>query len=306
MILVSGEALVDLVIEPSGATTAAIGGGPFNTARAIARLGSPVAFHSPISNDRYGALISQQLRDDGVQEWAVCATTTPTTLAAASLDDDGAATYRFYLTDTSITAVRPIALPDGLHSLHVGTLALVIPQFLAAVQQMVDALGESTLLFVDPNCRPSATPDRDAFATALRPMIARADVVKVSSDDLAFLGNGGDPLPAEALLSWGARVVLHTDGPHSVVVHTGAGRRSLPVPQVDVVDTIGAGDAFDGGFLAWWQQAGLGRDDLGDLDALCAAAAAGVAVAAVNCTRRGADAPTAAELGASWQPTQRG
>ncbi len=99
--------------------------------------------------------------------------------------------------------------------------------------------------------------------------------------------------------------MLHTNGSHYVQIHSATGAVEVPVPKVEVVDTIGAGDAFGGAIAAWWDQAGLGRDDLHDRDAVRAAVAAAIEVAAVSCTRVGAQPPRRAELGNKWSPTRR-
>jgi fructokinase len=96
--------------------------------------------------------------------------------------------------------------------------------------------------------------------------------------------------------------VLHTDGGRAVHIHWKADQTEVPVPTVEVVDTIGAGDAFGGAFAAWWDQAGLGRDDLVGCDAVRAAATAAVEVAAISCTRVGAQPPRRDELGSVWSP----
>ncbi|MGZ4674261.1 MAG: PfkB family carbohydrate kinase, partial [Ilumatobacteraceae bacterium] len=129
--------------------------------------------------------------------------------------------------------------------------------------------------------------------------------VKVSSDDLEFIAPGDPPAGIRMLLDGSAVVVLHTDGGRSVHIHTSAGEIEVPVPPVEVVDTIGAGDAFGGAFAAWWDQAGLRRNDLGDADAVRAAVAASVEVAALSCTRVGAQPPVRAELGQRWNPCRR-
>ena len=152
------------------------------------------------------------------------------------------------------------------------------------------------VVMLDPNCRPRVTPDHGAYVARLRRMLRRADVVKVSTDDLDFIApddHGG----RRGLLESGATVVLHTDGGRACT-STGRRRREIEVavPAVEVVDTIGAGDAFGGAFAAWWDQAGLGRDDLG-IRRGGAAAAAAVEVAAVSCTRAGAQPPRRDELG---------
>jgi fructokinase len=152
---------------------------------------------------------------------------------------------------------------------------------------------------LDPNCRPSATPDPGAFRARIDRIVRRADIVKASDDDLRFLAPD-DPLDAtvERLLGLGARVVLRTHGADDVQVRTRSGHASVPVPPVEVVDTVGAGDAFGGGFLASWTAAGRERDGLASMDLVCASVRMAVRVAALSCSRPGADPPTLAELAA--------
>lgn len=304
MIVVAGEALVDLVIDPAGNVAAKLGGGPFNAARSVARLGSPVAFCGTLSNDRFGVMLQQRLVDDGVGQSLVQHTDLPTTLAAAELDEGGAATYRFYIRDTSAPAVAAVRLPDNITTLHVGTLGFVLEPMASVFEQCVHDVAEHVLVMIDPNCRSKIITDRDEYMQRLGRVLRRADVVKVSTDDLEYMAPDDDPADAaRALLSTGTRVVLHTDGGRATHVHTATGSFDVPVPVVDVADTIGAGDSFGGAFIAWWQQAGLGRTDLTDLAALRAATSAAVQVAAITCTRSGAEPPTAAEMGTGWAPS---
>ena len=304
MIVVAGEALVDLVIDPAGNVAAKLGGGPFNAARSVARLGSPVAFCGTLSTDRFGVMLQQRLVDDGVGQSLVQHTDLPTTLAAAELDDGGAATYRFYIRDTSAPAVAAVRLPDNITALHVGTLGFVLEPMASVFEQCVHDVAEHVLVMIDPNCRSKIITDRDEYMQRLGRVLRRADVVKVSTDDLEYMAPNDDPADAaRALLTAGPRVVLHTDGGRATHVHTATGSFDVPVPAVEVADTIGAGDSFGGAFIAWWQQAGLGRTDLTDLAALRAATSAAVQVAAITCTRSGAEPPTAAEMGAGWAPS---
>lgn len=302
MIVVGGEALVDLVIDPSGGVAAKLGGGPFNAARTIGRLGSPVSFMGALSRDRFGRSLHQQLVADDVDDSLVHFTELPTTLAAAELDESGSATYRFYLTDTSAPLGGVSELPAATRVLHVGTLGMVLEPMGSSLEALTVAAADHVMVLLDPNCRPRVTPDRAGYLARLARMAARADAVKVSTDDLEFIAPGDHAGAIADLRSTGA-VVLHTDGGHSTTVHFPDGTRlEVPVPRVDVVDTIGAGDSFGGAFAAWWHQAGLGRADLGDHAAVEAAVVAGVQVAAVNCTRVGANPPTRAELGDAWRP----
>ncbi|MGZ4722789.1 MAG: PfkB family carbohydrate kinase [Ilumatobacteraceae bacterium] len=305
MIVVGGEALVDLVIDPDGSVVAKLGGGPFNAARSAGRLGSDVAFLGALSLDRFGILLHRQLLTDGVDDSLVQFTNLPTTLAAAELDEHGAASYHFYFAETAAPNLHALPLPPGVGILHIGTLGMVLEPMASTLEAVVRGAGHDVLVLLDPNCRPRVTSDRVGYLARLGRLLLRADAVKVSSDDLEFIAPGDPPAGIRMLLDGSAVVVLHTDGGRSVHIHTSAGEIEVPVPPVEVVDTIGAGDAFGGAFAAWWDQAGLHRSDLGDADAVRDAVVAAVEVAALSCTRVGAQPPVRAELGQRWNPCRR-
>jgi fructokinase len=303
VIVVGGEALVDLVIAPDGGVTAKLGGGPFNAARTAGRLESPVSFLGALSRDRFGSMLHRQLLDDGVDDTLVRFTDLPTTLASAELDAGGSATYHFYLTDTSAPLGGAATLPVDTSVFLVGTLGMVLEPMGTAMEALTVTAAPDVLVVLDPNCRPRVTPDREGYLARLSCMAARADVVKVSTDDLDFISPADHQRAIDHLLAVGTAVVLHTDGGDSVKIHWQSGPRTeVPVPRVAVVDTIGAGDSFGGAVAAWWHEAGLGRADLADHDLLVAAVTAGVQVAAINCTRAGAQPPTRTELGDAWHP----
>jgi fructokinase len=229
----------------------------------------------------------------------------PTTLASAELDESGAATYHFYFSDTAAPNLHPLPLPDDLRILHVGTLGMVLQPMASTLEAVVAGVKDDVIVVMDPNCRPRVTWDRVGYLARLQRMLRRADVVKVSSDDLDFVASHDHEAGVRMLLEGGAWVVLHTDGARSVHIHTAKSHVEVPVPVVEVVDTIGAGDAFGGAFAAWWEQAGLGRADLENGDALNAAVVAAVEVAAVSCTRVGAQPPRRDELGGKWSPARQ-
>ena len=136
-------------------------------------------------------------------------------------------------------------------------------------------------------------------------IVDRADVIKVSADDLDYLFADEQDAGVQRMIDAGVRLVLETNGGHAVRVHGLSDRIDVPVPDVDVVDTIGAGDSFGGAFAAWWDQASLNAKDLSDADTVTAAVRAAVEVAAINCTRPGADSAWYAELGDRWHPAVR-
>lgn len=300
MIVVAGEALIDLLLGPDGSIHAAPGGGPFNAARAMARLGAPAAFLGRLSSDRFGRMLRERLEADGVDLALVVPTDQPTTLAVAELDAGGSATYRFYTDGTSAAGLTPDALPTlpaGTGALHVGTLGLVLEPVASAIEALVSTAPDAGLVMIDLNARPAAMPDRDAWVARIDRLLGRADVVSASLDDLRILRPDLDLAEAAAsVLARGPRVVLLTDGPRPARIVTPRGTTSHEPPRLPVVDTVGAGDSFGGGFLATWILAGRCRPDLDDDAALGDAVRGALMVASLNCTRQGADPPTAAEL----------
>ncbi len=162
-----------------------------------------------------------------------------------------------------------------------------------ALEALVARLAGDALVMVDPNCRPTLALDRGRLARVL----AGTDVVKVSDDDLAWLAPDAEPLEAaRALLRQGPSVVLLTRGPDGAVAITAEREAAVAAPPVEVVDTIGAGDAFSGGWLGYWSEQGLGRAELADPEAVLAATRFACRVAALTCARAGASPPRRAEL----------
>jgi fructokinase len=297
-----GEALIDIIVSADGeVTAAAIGGAPLNTARTLARLDVPVSFLGGVSTDAFGRRIMRMLHADGVGYALGEPMNAPTTLAIAELDEHGAASYRFVFDGTSATLVTPreaiAAVQSDCTVLHVGTLALVLEPLSTATRAVVDAALASQIVMVDPNCRPAVMTGSPVFESTLTAVLSRADVVKVSGDDLAFLYPGERPsTAAEQIHMRTGATVLFTDGAHSVEVICRGGKQVLPVPEVPVVDTVGAGDSFSGGFLAYWTRQGWGREELHELDKVVEAAEFGIKVAGITCQRAGADPPSSAEV----------
>lgn len=304
MISVLGEALIDLVITRAGEVDAELGGAPFNTARACGRLGTGVRFVGAVSDDRFGSMLAARLADDGVDTSALVRVDLPTTLAAAELDDSGAATYRFYIEGTSAPALDTIdpASVDG-RAIFTGGLGLVLEPMADAIAAAIDARRPDQLVMVDVNCRPIVTSDRARYVDRLMGVVACADVVKVSDEDLAYLSPDVEPTAAaRALLDAGPSAVLVTRGAAGVQVLTGDADTIVEVAPVQVVDTIGAGDSFGAGFLSWWVASGAGRDDTGNIDRLVDAVRAANVVAGIVVTRRGAEPPWRSDLPDDWAP----
>src|SRR4051794_29359780 len=309
-IVIAGEALMDLVARDGGDLRPHAGGGPFNAARAAARLGAPVSYLGRLSTDRFGMALRAALAEDGVGLGTAVATDEPTTLALAEVAADGSATYRFYVDGTSAPGLTEddvaAVLPAAPSMLCVGTLGLVFEPSAETLERLVAAAEDGVLVSVDPNVRPAALADEAAFRARLERILARADLVKASADDLAWLhpGSGaaeamqrllGTALPGAG--GGAARAGVVTVGADGALVVPPSGEPvAIAAPPVQVVDTIGAGDAFLGGLLSWWHRAGLGRADLADVAQVIEATCFACRVAALTCGRAGADPPHLSEL----------
>ena len=295
-ILVGGEALYDLVIDADGALTGHPGGGPFNTARTIGRLRQPVAFLGRLSTDRLGATHERILCADGVVPDAIVHTDDPTMLALASLDASGSASWSFYVDGTAaagLTRERALAaLPERVAALHVGTLGLVLEPLATALEAVAEHLAGETMIVLDPNVRPQVIDDEQAYLARIERVIAHSDLVKLSEEDLAWLDRDRPPAAAaQALLERGPAAILVTRGPDGATVVSADGDTAIQPVHAEVVDTIGAGDAFGGAFLAWWISHGLGSSDLAREDLVAEAARFGAVVAARTVASAGASPP---------------
>lgn len=300
MIVVAGEALIDLVVG-SGGVVATPGGAPYNVARGCARLGTPVSLLACLSDDGFGRVLEAGLVDAGVDRALLQRTDRPTTLAVAQLDAEGVAGYTFYVDGTSAPYLVAGQLPEDAGTLVTGGLALAVEPMAGTVERLVVSARPEVLVVLDVNSRPAVVRDRAGHTDRVGRVAARADVIKVSDEDLAYL-RPGEPADAAArqLLAGGARVVVVTAGAKATSIVTARTSERVPVDTTTVVDTVGAGDAFTAGFVTWWCEQGHGRAQLDDVDELARAVRAGHAVAAVAVTRHGADPPTRAELPAAW------
>ena len=297
VILVAGESLVDRVLRPDGTSSEHPGGGPYNSARTIGRLGQDVSLASVLGDDERGRLCLDGLVTSGVNIDQVHIVELPTTVAAAVLDQAGAATYTFDFETSAARQLHDLVVPLGTSFLHVGTLALVLEPFASAVQSAIDSLAPGVALLVDPNCRPSVVSDAASFLGHVRAAVSRADVVKLSDDDLDYLRTLDPSFPGPLeLLDAGTSCVLYTRGSAGVDVMGPWGQTNVPSPKVKVADTVGAGDSLSGGFVAWWTQSQLQRTDLTRQGAVVSATEYAVRVAAITVSRVGAEPPTREDL----------
>jgi len=309
--LVAGESLIDLILSSQGAVHASPGGGPFNTARTIARLGQPTRFLGRFSADPFGQQLTRKLAEDEVDLVVPEQVAEPTALAIVALSGAGIPQYWFHLAGTAgfmldLPAAQQ-ALQADVGALHIGSLGLVVEPMAAGMEALAHNLPAPVLLMLDPNWRARAIPDADAHRTRVHRLLPRTDILKLSTEDLAFLMPGSNvPDAARALLSLGARCVVVTNGPEPVRAFTSDNQLTVPVPPADVLDTVGAGDAFSGGLLAWWTERRLTREHLADPGQLLAALTAATQVAAMTCRRAGADPPWRHEMDAfkDWNHSQ--
>lgn len=300
-LVVAGEALIDLVPRNDGALSPLIGGGPFNTAVAAARMDQPTAFIGCVSRDRFGRAIAAALDDDGVRLDDRLLTDRPTSLAVAEVDAHGSATYGFHLAGTSIEALTPdialSVLPQAASALHVGSLALAREPMVTAMEALVRHMAGRALVMADPNVRPAIIDDYPVWRARLQSLLAAVDVLKVSDADLQLLSPGEPPhRAAEALLNHGPKLVLLTLGAEGAVAIGAFGARKVTAPTVKVVDTIGAGDAFSGAWLARWLEHG---GDLDDAVSVVEATEFACRAASLSCTRAGAAPPFRSEMATS-------
>jgi fructokinase len=301
VIVVCGEALIDMIPNRDGTVREVPGGGPFNTARALARLGVPVAFLGRLSSDPAGRMLADLLAADGVDLRLASVGPEPTTRAVATVWPGGVTEYQFIHQGTSApnlaAEMLPVQLSHEIDAIHIGTLGLVFEPVASSLTGLVRRERAGRLVMVDPNVRTGLMAD-DAYRERLRTLVAESTIVKASETDVQFLLPGMTiEDAAAAMVEWGARLAVVTLGERGSLAAHGRARVSVASPRVDVVDTIGAGDAFGAGLLAWlYDHDRISADLRLEKDELEAAMAYASRVAAITCTRRGADPPWKRDL----------
>lgn len=304
MIGVIGEALIDLEVADGDARrpTAHPGGSPMNVAVALGRLSSEVAFLGRLSGDAFGKLLRTHLAESNVDlRWIVDAPE-PTSLAIVSVGHDGSADYAFHVEGGADWQWRASELPrdPGLDALHTGSIALAVDPGGTVVERWLAGLSTRTTISLDPNVRPALFGDRDAYRERLERWLAFAAIVKVSDEDLEWIYPGADPaVLAERWIAKGRKLVVVTRGGDGSLVWVGGESFAVPAAAADMVDTVGAGDAFSGALLDWLHRHDrLRLEDLQRLSAEEARSAVAFAsrIAAITCSRAGANPPWRSEL----------
>ena len=304
MILISGEALIDLIPDPErpNAYDAVLGGSPYNVAIGLARLGSHTTFVSRISRDGNGDALASALTDNGVDLAYVLRDERPSTLAFVMRGTAKTGSrYAFYLDATSFDGPWPFPTdwPEAGRHLHLGSISAVDPRHgERAVEALKNARERATVSY-DPNIRPLVTPDRNSVAALVERQAALAHVVKASEEDLQWLYPGRSV--EDGLAAWaaaGPRFCVATLGERGAIAMLGSERIHVPAPEIEVVDTVGAGDSFMSALLAAMDKdSALGgasaAPDRASLERWLRFAAA---ASAITCTRKGSNPPTRAEV----------
>ena len=292
-IWVCGEVLIDIL--PTGPV---VGGGPANTAKALARLGHDVYFIDGISSDAYGQVARTELLRDGVNLDLALVSDKPTCTASVTLDAAGGASYEFLIDGTATFDFHSSWLPDPYRFqpqvLHIGTLVTVIEPGASALYDWAMQVAEFAPIVFDPNIRPSVQPDRDLYEAAVEKWAALSAVIKVSDGDLAWLfPEVSIDDVAKRWINDGVFLVVITRGANGIVGFTEDGRVEVPGVKVDVVDTVGAGDTVGAIVVEAMIEHGL-IELRGDRlqEVLSRAAHA----AAITCSRQGAEPPYKHEL----------
>ncbi|KAA5836858.1 carbohydrate kinase [Saccharopolyspora hirsuta] len=307
MIVIGGEALVDLVPDPAtgegelGPLHPLLGGGPYNVAIALGRLGVPAAFYAKVSTDQFGDKLVERLLASDVDVELVQRGPEPTTLAVVGLAEDGSARYSFHTEGTATRFVTARELPERTTALCLGTLGMVLEPGASVYEEaLFREAGRGRFIALDPNIRADLITDADAYRARFRSWLPSVGLLKVSDDDAEWLADGGDVLAAAR--DWqrqGPAAVVLTRGADGLTAVTADGEVTVPGERVEVADTIGAGDTVQAALLAW-----LHRND-----ALSAAGVRGLdreqweralrfaaAAAAITVSRPGAEPPWIGEL----------
>ena len=296
-IWVCGEALIDLI--PRGEQKVAIvGGGPANTAKALARLGFDSYFIDGISTDSFGGMIKDQLLHDGVNLKYAHYSDKQTCTADVSLDKAGVASYVFTIDGTATFDFTNDWLPDPQEIkpvvLQIGTLATIVQPAADVLLEWAKRVAKVAPIVFDPNVRSSVLPDRPKYQEAIAKWAAISEVIKVSEDDLAWLYPEQDQIAiAEDWIKGGSTLVIITKGSYGIIGVTKDDVVSVPGVKIEVVDTVGAGDTVGAIVVEAIVERGL---EVITGDVLREVLVRATKAAAITCSRAGANPPTRAEI----------
>lgn len=320
MILCCGEALIDMVPDGDGFRPCP-GGSPYNSAIAIGRLGAPVAFLGRLSTDFFGRSLVKRLAESGVRTDLIARTDQNSTLAFVSLEQRNEPQYAFYTEGTADRSFSagdlPAKLPEEVDCILFGSISMTMEPVATTIEHLVQKEQGKRVVSFDPNVRPIMIKDREEYLRKVERWMGASTIVKISNADLEFLYPALSlDAAVERMLSLGPALAVVTLGKSgsTAVGKRGRGgdrpgaifRASVPVREVVVADTIGAGDTFHAGFLAWLETHGkMSRDALEALSEaeLTEALAYANLAASLVCAKRGAEPPTKAEMEQAERPS---
>ena len=303
-ILVSGEALVDLIPRAASTFEAVLGGSPFNTAIGLGLLGVRTGFAGRLSNDSMGEAFEARLTEAGVDMAHVLRSPSPSPLAFVTRGTAATgARYSFYLGATAYDGPSPLtaAWPDSAAHLHIGSFSAVDGELgRAALAALTAGANRATTSF-DPNIRPFVVPPREETLRLVEERVRLASVVKVSEEDLEWLYPDNHPADiASHWAGWGPKLLVLTRGVNGADAYFGRERLQQPAPAIEVVDTVGAGDSFMSALLAAMVDSdalGPGRTALPSEREVHRWLTYAIAASAITCTRQGSQPPTREDLG---------
>jgi fructokinase len=313
MILVCGEALVDLFVDmaagmgPGAAASARAvpGGSPMNVAIGLRRLGVASSFFGGLSEDVFGRRLAEILAQENVALDLAPRLSRPTTISVVTTDGRGHPAYSFYgerAADVSLDAAHvPTRLPEAARAIAFSSYPMAVDPTGAAYLSLARREAQERLISVDANLRPAVTPDLRAWRARFHDFVACASIVKASDEDIA-LGYGAQAELDRVAADWlarGAKLVVVTRGPRGSRAYAPGRRLDSPGRPVALVDTVGAGDTVHAALLARLSQ--TGKLSKAGLDALDEAALRDLldyanAAAAITCSRAGADPPSAEDV----------
>ncbi len=306
MIVCCGEALIDMLPRESRHGEAAfapyVGGAVFNTAVALGRLDIPVGFFTGISTDFYGDMLRKALKASNVALDFVKFSDRPTTLAFVRLVD-AQATYLFYDENTAGRMLYEADLPAvgaDVEAMHFSCISLIPEPCGSTYEALMRREHRNRVMMFDPNIRKNFIKDKPSHLARMKRMLAMADIVKLSDEDLDWFGESGETRDIAARwLELGPKLMVVTKGGDGLVAFSRRHHVSVPAVRVDVVDTVGAGDTVNAGILASLRDQGLltkqGIADLNEEQIRAVLSFSGKA-AAITVSRAGANPPWRREM----------
>ena len=294
-----GESLIDFKDTGHLNFQGFVGGSPLNVAVATSRLGGSVAFASKVSTDMFGEAIINFMINNEIDTRFVERGDEPTTLAFVS-EQDGDAHFKFLGKGTADTCYDPNPLPKfpgTVRFIQYGSISLLSEPMASSVQRLLTINKGQAMTVFDPNIRPALITDRQAYMQQLEVWLSLASLVKVSTQDLNWLYPDENPLAAaKTWLAHGPVAIITTHGPKgATLLRTGYESIGIAAPEIEVVDTIGAGDTFTAALMVALLEVGLPLKEL-PKEIWLSSLRFAIAAAALNCTRAGANPPNSDEV----------